>query len=82
MQVLGNRSVPCPTVNLTGGFQQWMDAAIAQYPPTANLTYNGTFDPFADDVSFLVSMWTLEEIGQTGDKVCAFIPTGSDTSEK
>jgi hypothetical protein len=62
MQVLGNRSVPCPAVNLTGGFHEFFSAAVNQ---SGNATA-ATFDPFASDVNFLLSTWTLEEIGATG----------------
>ncbi len=45
-----------------GGFNAFFKKAL-------NYTGTATFDPFANDVNFLVSMWTLEEIGATGDKV-------------
>jgi hypothetical protein len=62
-QVLGDEvSVPCPTVDLSGGFAKWFDRAL-------NKTGNPTFDPFKDDINFLLSTWSLEEIGSTGDKV-------------
>ncbi len=62
---LGLRSVPCPRVDLIGGFNQFFKTA---------LRYNGTqdFDPYANDINFLISMWLLEEIGATGDKVMTF----------
>lgn len=67
-EVLGERSVPCPKVDLIGGFNQFFKRA---------LDYNGTedFDPYANDVNFLVSMWTLEEIGATGDKGVTLLVT-------
>jgi hypothetical protein len=60
-EVLGDRSPPCPPVDVMGGFNAFFKKAL-------NYTGTATFDPFANDVNFLVSMWTLEEIGATGDK--------------
>jgi hypothetical protein len=67
-EVLGERSVPCPRVDIIGGFNQFFKRA---------LKYNGTedFDPYANDINFLVSMWTLEEIGATGDKGVTLLVT-------
>jgi hypothetical protein len=61
-EVLGDRSVSCPAVNLTGGFQQFFDAALNRTddPPST------PFDPYANDVNFLLSTFALEEIGATG----------------
>jgi len=61
-QVLGDRSVPCPSLDLTGGFRAYFDAAT-------NMTSNPPFDPYKNDVNFLLATWSLEEIGSTGDKV-------------
>jgi hypothetical protein len=60
--VLGERSVPCPTLDLSGGFRAFFDAAT-------NMTSNPPFDPYKNDVNFLLATWSLEEIGATGDKV-------------
>jgi hypothetical protein len=61
-QVLGDRSVPCPTLNIAAGFQAYFDAAV-------KMVSNPPFDPFKKDVNFLLATWSLEEIGATGDKV-------------
>jgi hypothetical protein len=61
-QVLGERSVPCPDLDLSGGFRAYFDAAL-------NTTSSPPFDPFKRDVNFLLATWSLEEIGATGDKV-------------
>lgn len=57
-----NNSVPCPLLNITGGFQQYFDRAT-------NKTSNPPFDPYKNDINFLLATWSLEEIGATGDKV-------------
>lgn len=65
-QVLGERSVPCPALDLAGGFRAYFDAAT-------NVTSNPPFDPFKNDINFLLASWSLEEIGATGDKVGAHL---------
>lgn len=63
LQVNGyDNSVPCPTLDITGGFQKYFDRAIGK-------TSNPPFDPYKNDVNFLLATWSLEEIGATGDKV-------------
>jgi hypothetical protein len=65
VQVLGaDDSVPCPTLDLTGGFRAYFDKALKK-------TSEPAFDPYANDVNFLLATWSLEEIGATGDKVGA-----------
>lgn len=54
--------MPCPSLDLSGGFRSYFDAAL-------NTTSNPPFDPFKNDVNFLLATWSLEEIGATGDKV-------------
>lgn len=56
--------MPCPTLDMSGGFRAYFDAAT-------NMTSNPPFDPFKNDVNFLLATWSLEEIGATGDKVGA-----------
>jgi hypothetical protein len=34
-----------------------------------NRTFDPPFDPFANDVNLVLAIWSLEEIGSTGDKV-------------
>lgn len=58
--ILGPRSVPCPELDLAGGFTAFFNMAFGM---------NETFDPYLNDVNFLLSTWMLEEIGATGDKV-------------
>lgn len=60
-EVLGRRSVPCPKIDLIGGFDGLFKKALGYKG-------EGDFNPYLNDVNFLVSMWTLEEIGSTGDK--------------
>lgn len=62
LQVLGDSSVQCPELDLTGGFKKYFDNALKK-------TSNPPFDPFKNDVNFLLATWSLEEIGATGDKV-------------
>jgi hypothetical protein len=62
-QVLGpDNRVPCPTLDITGGFQAFFDNALKK-------TSNPPFDPYKNDVNFLLATFSLEEIGATGDKV-------------
>jgi hypothetical protein len=62
-QVLGaDDSVTCPKLDITGGFRAFFDNAL-------NKTSDPAFDPHANDINFLLSTWSLEEIGATGDKV-------------
>lgn len=67
-EVLGDRAVPCPAVNLTGGFHEFFSAALNQ----TNNSTTATFDPFANDVNFLLSTFALEETGATGSP--CFLP--------
>eukprot|EP00882_Tetradesmus_deserticola_P001009 GHRQ01001092.1.p1 GENE.GHRQ01001092.1~~GHRQ01001092.1.p1 ORF type:complete len:409 (+),score=152.07 GHRQ01001092.1:202-1428(+) len=61
-EVLGpDNSVPCPKLDLTGGFRAFFDKALKK-------TSNPQFDPYANDVNFLLATFSLEEIGSTGDK--------------
>eukprot|EP00879_Flechtneria_rotunda_P018960 GHRR01019904.1.p2 GENE.GHRR01019904.1~~GHRR01019904.1.p2 ORF type:complete len:107 (+),score=35.29 GHRR01019904.1:608-928(+) len=62
-EVLGNRGVPCPTLDITNGFRKYFDKALKK-------TSNPPFDPYKNDANFLLATWSLEEIGATGDKVC------------
>lgn len=55
--------MPCPTLDITGGFQKYFDKAVGK-------TSNPPFDPYKNDVNFLLATFSLEEIGATGDKVC------------
>eukprot|EP00898_Chlorokybus_atmophyticus_P005794 jgi/Chlat1/6215/Chrsp44S05750 len=59
-EVLGKRSNPCPEINIDTAFADFFDSALGMSPTPR-------FDPYANDVNFLLSMWTLEEIGATGD---------------
>lgn len=34
-----------------------------------NASYGTPFDPFANSVNLVLAIWSLEEIGATGDKV-------------
>jgi hypothetical protein len=54
--------VPCPALNIAAGFQAYFDTAV-------RMVSNPPFDPFKNDINFLLSTWSLEEIGATGDKV-------------
>lgn len=61
-QMLSNASVSCPSLDVEGGFAAFMDAA-------ANQTSSPPFDPFANDVNFLLSVLVLEDVGSQGEKV-------------
>ncbi|KAF6253913.1 ferritin-like domain-containing protein [Scenedesmus sp. NREL 46B-D3] len=66
-EVLGpNNSVPCPKLDLIGGFRAFFDNAV-------NKSSEPSFDPYANDINFLLATWSLEEIGSTGDKGCILL---------
>eukprot|EP00879_Flechtneria_rotunda_P021060 GHRR01022186.1.p1 GENE.GHRR01022186.1~~GHRR01022186.1.p1 ORF type:complete len:280 (-),score=73.94 GHRR01022186.1:2206-3045(-) len=67
-EVLGDRSVPCPDLDITGGFQKYFDNAVGKQS-------NPPFDPYKNDINFLLATWSLEEIGATGDKGCILLVT-------
>ncbi len=60
-EALGDLASPCPLVDFTA-FGQLMNNAL-------NRTFNPPFDPYLNDVNLVLAIWTLEEIGSTGDKV-------------
>eukprot|EP00898_Chlorokybus_atmophyticus_P007080 jgi/Chlat1/7373/Chrsp6S07411 len=60
-EVLAERSVPCPVVDIDVGFTKFFNAAIGK--PS-----NPRFDCYKDDIRFLLCTWAVEEIGATGDK--------------
>eukprot|EP00775_Hariotina_reticulata_P002749 gene2749-3044_t len=66
MQVLGESSVQCPDLDIAGGFQKYFDKALGKSSSPA-------FDPFKNDINFLLATWSLEEIGATGDKGCILL---------
>lgn len=72
-QVNGPDSVPCPTMDITGGFQKYFDRATKK-------TSNPPFDPYKNDVNFLLATWSLEEIGATGDKGCILLASNPGVS--
>ncbi|KAK9823663.1 hypothetical protein WJX72_004516 [[Myrmecia] bisecta] len=60
---------PCPPIDFDGGFNALL--AVAYGLPagqTVQQKYGAPFDPFKNDVNFVVSMLTLEELGATGNK--------------
>ncbi|KAK9839731.1 hypothetical protein WJX84_008142 [Apatococcus fuscideae] len=63
--------IPCPLVNITGGFNQFLAAA---YNLSSNTTeaivarFGAPFDPFLNDENFVLCVLTLEELGATGNK--------------
>ncbi|CAK0780436.1 hypothetical protein CVIRNUC_005053 [Coccomyxa viridis] len=59
---------PCPALDFTGGFNQFMAAAYNLTGQTVEEKFGAPFDPFANDENFLISMLTLEELGATGNK--------------
>jgi hypothetical protein len=60
--------LPCPALDFTGGFNQFMAAAYNLTGKTIEEVYGAPFDPFGNDENFLLSMLTLEELGATGNK--------------
>ncbi|KAK9837750.1 hypothetical protein WJX74_004245 [Apatococcus lobatus] len=64
-------NLPCPLVNVTGGFNQFLAAAYGLSSNTTEAVvarFGAAFDPFMNDETFLVSVLTLEELGATGNK--------------
>lgn len=59
-EALGAEAIDCPTIDVTAGFTALMNAAFN--------TTNATWDPFQDDIHFVLSMFALEEVGSTGDQ--------------
>eukprot|EP00878_Enallax_costatus_P000877 GHUV01001004.1.p1 GENE.GHUV01001004.1~~GHUV01001004.1.p1 ORF type:complete len:475 (+),score=107.17 GHUV01001004.1:451-1875(+) len=68
-----DKSVPCPTLDITGGFQKYFDKALKK-------TSNPPFDPYRNDVNFLLATFSLEEIGSTGDKGCILLASNPGVS--
>jgi hypothetical protein len=68
-----DQSVPCPPLDITGGFQKYFDRAVKK-------TSNPPFDPYKNDVNFLLATFSLEEIGATGDKGCILLASNPGVS--
>ena len=72
-------SQPCPAIDFTGGFNTYFAAAygLEHTADAIKNEFGRAFDPFKDDESFTVAMWSLEELGATGNKVrtrvCSYI---------
>jgi hypothetical protein len=63
---------PCPTIDFTGGFNQFFARAYG-LNGTVEQTYGTAFNPFLNDQNFFLSVLTLEELGATGNKGLAGI---------
>lgn len=63
-EALGPLASPCPLVDITA-FGPYFANAVNL---TFGQTFNTAFDPFANDVNLCLAIWSLEEIGATGDK--------------
>lgn len=59
-EFLGPDSVPCPQVEIRGAFEALFNLAFG----TTGVAWN----PYQDDIHFVLSMYALEEIGATGDQ--------------
>ncbi|GAQ87523.1 hypothetical protein KFL_003580160 [Klebsormidium nitens] len=64
-EALGPLASPCPLVNISA-FGTFFANAF-------NTTYPTAFDPFANSVNLVLAIWSLEEIGATGDKGVAVL---------
>lgn len=60
---------PCPLVDFDGGFNALLAAAYnLPAGQTVAQRFGAPFDPFLNDVNFVLSVLTLEENGATGNK--------------
>jgi hypothetical protein len=59
-------------VDFDGGFNAFMAAAF-KLNGTVEETYGAPFDPFKNDVNFVLSVLALEELGATGNKGLALL---------
>ncbi|KAK9805704.1 hypothetical protein WJX72_012559 [[Myrmecia] bisecta] len=61
--------LPCPVIDFDGGFNALMAAAYGLGPNETILSrFGANFDAFKNDVNFVLSVLTLEELGATGNK--------------
>ncbi|KAK9812048.1 hypothetical protein WJX73_001087 [Symbiochloris irregularis] len=60
---------PCPVIDFTGGFNEFLAAAYdLPEGETVESRFGAPFDPFKNDQNYLISVLTLEELGATGNK--------------
>lgn len=64
--------IPCPLIDFDGGFNAFFAAAY-QLNGTVKEKYGVAFDPFKNDVNFVLSVLSLEELGATGNKGLALL---------
>lgn len=61
---------PCPALDFTGGFNEFLAAAFhLPAGTTIKDKWGVAFDPFGGDAAFTLCVATLEELGATGNKV-------------
>lgn len=63
---------PCPVTDPTGGFNDLLAVAY-KLNGTVKEAFGEAFDPYLNDVNFVLSVLTLEELGATGNKGLAGI---------
>ncbi|KAL4451331.1 hypothetical protein ABPG77_009403 [Micractinium sp. CCAP 211/92] len=59
-EALGADAPPCPLLDIDEAFEKFFNAAFD--------TTDVSWDPYKDDINFVLSMFALEEIGATGDQ--------------
>ncbi|KAL4443882.1 hypothetical protein ABPG75_011619 [Micractinium tetrahymenae] len=59
-EALGADAPPCPQLDIDKAFEKFFNTAFG--------TSNVTWDPYKNDINFVLSMFTLEEVGATGDQ--------------
>ena len=63
---------PCPALDFTGGFNQFLGAAFGlPAGTTVKDKWGVAFDPFGSDAAFTLCVATLKELGATGNKARA-----------
>lgn len=67
-EALGDLASPCPLINITA-FADFFGNAVALKYGEKKAARPHYFDPYVNDVTAFLAIWSLEEIGATGDKV-------------
>ena len=74
-EAIADLASPCPLLNFTAFADYFGNAVTRKF----GKKYAGPpfFDPYFDDVTIFLAIWSLEEIGATGDKVSGLLYIGT-----